>query len=62
MAQPEHLLTVEDVARLLRTSKQAVYSMRSKVPAFPKAIRLGRRVLWKPEDIEAFIEAHREEG
>ncbi len=55
---PEKLLTVEEVAEILRVSLTTVYR-RIQAGELPY-IKLGhRQVRVKPEDLEAYIEAHR---
>ena len=55
---PEKLLTVEEVAEILRVSLTTVYR-RIQAGELPY-IKLGhRQVRIKPEDLEAYIEAHR---
>lgn len=55
---PEKLLTVEEVAEILRVSPTTVYR-RIQAGELPY-IKLGhRQVRIKPADLEAYIEAHR---
>lgn len=51
---PRRLLTVAEVASILRCSKQAVYSWVEfgRVPH----VKLGRLVRFRPEDVEEFLE------
>ena len=53
-----HLLTVPEVAALLRTSKTAIYSMveRGQIPG---VVRLGRRVLVSQADLLAWLSKRR---
>jgi len=54
-------LTVEDMVKLFQLpSRQAAYD-RLKRGLFPRPFRLGRTLLWRPEDVEAFIEANLDE-
>lgn len=48
------LLTADDVARLLRTTRHAVYAMveREQLPA---PVRLGRRVLLRQDDMARWL-------
>jgi len=58
---PEKLLTVDEVAEILQVSPTTVYR-RIQAGELP-AIKLGhRQVRIKPEDLEAYIEAHRITG
>ncbi len=49
------LLTGDDVARILQVSRSYAYMLlqRNEIPA----VRLGRAVRVRPEDLEAFIQA-----
>ena len=58
---PEKLLTVEEVAEILRVSPTTVYR-RIQAGELPY-IKLGhRQVRIKPADLKAYIEAHRVTG
>lgn len=52
------LLTVDETAKLLRTSRIAVYAMvaRGQVPG---VIRLGRRVLFRTQDLLDWLDQKR---
>lgn len=50
---PENL-TSQEVADLLRTPVETVYYWRQ-VGKGPKSFKIGRRVLYAREDVEAFI-------
>ena len=55
---PEKLLTVDEVAEILQVSPTTIY--RRIQAGEISAIKLGhRQVRIKPEDLEAYIEAHR---
>lgn len=47
-------LTTEEVARILRTSPETVRYWRH-VNKGPKSFKIGRRVLYAREDVEAFV-------
>lgn len=54
----ERLLTVEEVAELLRTTRSAIYSSRHRQEAPGSlAVRVGRRLLWRPRDLEKWLDA-----
>ena len=58
---PEKLLTADEVAEILQVSLTTVYR-RMQTGELPH-IKLGhRQVRVKPEDLEAYIEAHRVAG
>jgi excisionase family DNA binding protein len=52
------LLTAEEAANLLRTTRTAVYAMvaRSQIPG---VIRLGRRVLFRTQDLLDWLDQSR---
>jgi excisionase family DNA binding protein len=54
---PEYL-TIEEVAELLRTVPETCRYWRH-VGKGPKSFKVGRRVLYAREDVEAFIEEAR---
>ena len=49
-----HLLTAEEVANLLRTSRKAVYEM-TRLGQLPGVIRLGRKVLVRRDRLVEFL-------
>lgn len=49
-----HLLTTDEVAQLLRTSRKVVYEMISK-GQLPGVIRLGRKVLLRRDRLVEFL-------
>lgn len=51
------LLTTADLARRWQTTEQAVYSARHRGDC-PKAVRIGKRLLWRMMDVEAWEESH----
>lgn len=54
---PEYL-TVEDVASITRTSPQAVRYWRHRGTG-PKSFKVGKRVLYDPADVAAWIESRK---
>jgi len=52
------LLTVDETARLLRTTRSAIYMMVSR-QQLPGAIRIGRRVLVRSADLIAWLDQKR---
>ncbi len=52
------LLTPEEVAELLRTTRTAVYAMVAR-HQIPGVIRLGRRVLVRAEDLLEWLDQNR---
>ena len=55
----EQLLKIEDVAEMLRTTPQAIYTQRYR-GAGPRGVRVGRRVLFRPADVAAWLEERAE--
>lgn len=49
----DQLLTTADLARRWRTTEQAVYGARYRGNC-PSAIRIGKRLLWRLADVEAW--------
>jgi len=52
------LLTAEDAAALLRTTRTAVYAMVSR-GQLPGVTRLGRRVLFRTQDLLDWLDQNR---
>lgn len=52
----EKLLTISDVSELTGLSKSTLYKLTSKNGI--KIIKLGRRVLFKPSDVDEYISNH----
>jgi len=62
MTLPARLLRVEDLARLLGKSPEAVRVQRHRNPGLlPPAIKIGNRVYFDPRDVEAWIADRRED-
>ncbi len=55
---PDLLLTVDDVAALLRTSRKAVCAMTSR-GQLPGVTRIGRRLLFRHDDLLRFLDESR---
>lgn len=54
LSMAERYLTTEEVANMLRTSPETVRFWRHAHKG-PKSFKVGRRVLYAAEDVEAFI-------
>ena len=58
------LITLKEVATLLRRSRESIRRLRRLDPSFPKSIRVGvgdvmrQRILFSRPEIEAWLEAH----
>ncbi len=59
-AQPD-LLTISEAAALLRAPVATLRYWRH-LGTGPTSFRLGRRVLYRREDLHAWIDAHRDQG
>jgi excisionase family DNA binding protein len=53
------ILTIEEAAELLHTTTDAIYQHRSRGDG-PRAAKVGRRLLFRRSEIEAWFEAHLE--
>jgi predicted DNA-binding transcriptional regulator AlpA len=52
------VLDVRAFAKLLGMTEQSLYARRSRDPgSLPGAIRIGRRLVWRRETIERWLEA-----
>lgn len=51
------LLSVEDLARFLGKSPQAIYNMRHRGEG-PRAVKVGRSLRFRPADVEVWLEAN----
>jgi predicted DNA-binding transcriptional regulator AlpA len=52
------LLTVDDVLREIRVSRVTFYGM-LKRGEFPEPTRIGRRTMWEPAVVRAWVESRR---
>jgi excisionase family DNA binding protein len=55
----EELLTIQDVADLTRSTVDAIYQWRRRGKG-PKGVRVGNKLLFRPRDIEAWLESRAE--
>lgn len=55
MQNPEELLTPEEAALFLRTTKWSLAAYRQKNMG-PKYVKMGGRVYYRPKDLKKFIE------
>ena len=53
------LMNIEEVAEYLRVPVPTIRWLRQE-GRFAPAIRIGRRLVWKLEDVKAWAEVHRE--
>lgn len=54
------LMTIVDVTKLLGVSRPTIYRwLRDPAMQFPKPVHIGKRVGWREEDIENWIETIR---
>lgn len=57
------LLTVEEVAEQLGVAVKTVYQWRSRSPQYgPPAMKVGKYLRWKPEVVQAWIDAQQPES
>ncbi|MDP8927466.1 MAG: helix-turn-helix domain-containing protein [Actinomycetota bacterium] len=57
----QRLMTVEEVCEYLRMSRDTLYYARYQGRG-PKGYRVGRRLLFKPEDVEAWLESRADDA
>jgi predicted DNA-binding transcriptional regulator AlpA len=50
------LLPVADVLALIPVARSTLYLMMQQ-PDFPKPVRIGSRVFWKADEIQAYIDS-----
>lgn len=48
------LISIADVLALIPVSRATLYN-RMQEPDFPRPVKIGARVFWRSEDIEAYI-------
>ena len=52
------ILTVTEVAKRLKVSRQTIYKWMANHPDFPRPIRLGSRTArWRASDLDAYLES-----
>lgn len=57
----DRLLTIGDLAHLLGVTTRAAYNLRHR-GLLPPAVKWGNSIRFRPEDIEVWLQAHRDEG
>lgn len=57
----QQYMTVEEVAELTRSTPSAVYQWRARGIG-PRAFNIGKRLLFKPADVQAWIDSHSDES
>ena len=50
------LIPIADVLALIPVSRATLY-LRMQEPDFPKAVKIGGRVFWKSEEVNAYIDS-----
>ena len=55
------LLDIDEVAAYLGLSREAVYQRRRRGD-FAPAIKVGASLRWRVQDLEAWLDEHRDEG
>jgi predicted DNA-binding transcriptional regulator AlpA len=56
------ILTLEEVAEITRTSPNTLRFWRSQGTTGPRSFRIGKRVMYREEDVLAWIQAQYDEG
>lgn len=63
IAPAEALLTVDDVAAMTGIARQTIYKWRCETPEkAPRAVMIGRRVRFRREDVDDWINSLAEGG
>jgi excisionase family DNA binding protein len=57
MKELGEFLTVDDLAKLLNVTKGTIHLWRKDNPSFPKSFSVGRKLLWRKADIDAYVES-----
>jgi excisionase family DNA binding protein len=52
------LLTIQEVGEQLKLAPQTIYRKRSEGADIPAAIKIGGRVRWRQESVDAWLLAH----
>ena len=58
--KPDRLMTLDEVAGYLGVTSNAMYTMRHRGRG-PQAFRLGTRLRYRRSEVDAWLEAHRDE-
>lgn len=58
----DELLTIEELAEILRTTPGSLHQRRYRGDPMPPAIKLGRRLLYRHSDVDKFINSLVEEA
>ncbi|MCB5286017.1 MAG: helix-turn-helix domain-containing protein [Candidatus Cloacimonetes bacterium] len=53
----ETLLTISELAEILRTTPRGIRLRRHRRQSLPPALRLGGKLLWRERDVTAWLEA-----
>lgn len=57
----ERLLTIEELAALVHTTPEAIHTQRYRTGE-PKGVKVGRRVMFRDEDVRRWLDGHAEHG
>ncbi|MCK9878253.1 helix-turn-helix domain-containing protein [Frankia sp. Ag45/Mut15] len=58
---PRRLWKIDDLAEYLGVSVDTIYKWRTNRYG-PKAARIGKHLRWRPEDVEAWLDEHRDDS
>lgn len=56
----DELLTIEELAAEWRTTPGSLHQRRYRGEPMPPAVKIGKRLLFRRQDVDAFIEEHLE--
>jgi predicted DNA-binding transcriptional regulator AlpA len=57
----EKLLTLEHLAASLGVTPHTLYQRRYRGDSMPRSVKIGGRVLFRPSDVEAWLDEHTEQ-
>jgi predicted DNA-binding transcriptional regulator AlpA len=57
----DEFLTVKDLVDMLKVSRFTISVWKKEKKEFPKPFNVGRKLLWKKSEIEAYMESTRKE-
>lgn len=56
----DRLISVTDIAQILGRTEKAIYDLKYR-RVLPPPVRIGGRIYWLSEDLEAWLQENREE-
>lgn len=63
MSTTQNLMNIEELSQRLGIPVATIYTNRTRHPdRVPPAIRFGKTLRWRPDDVDAWIKARRQEA